>query len=172
MKHSFTRYIVALVALVALAACGAPATLTATQPASSPRPAAQTPDKPKIAANGTILTITTSGGHCVYGGCSSEIQIRADGSYHIKDGSGAERDGTLDAKEGAALTQQIAAADFEALRAQPFTGTCPIAYDGQELTYTFQTQSGSQTLASCQVAIDETSPLFVQVAGMVAAINQ
>ena len=109
---------------------------------------------------------------CINGGCWSEKQIKADGSFTAADSTGAQTNGTLGADKVAELTQQIAATDFEQVKAQPFTGTCPIAFDGQEYTYTFQTLSGPQTIASCTVAIDENSPLFQTIAGLVEVMNQ
>jgi hypothetical protein len=45
--------------------------------------------------------------------------------------------------------------------AVPFTGECPIAFDGQELTYTFHPAGRAPvTIASCEVAIDPADPLF------------
>ncbi len=106
------------------------------------------------------------------GGCWSEKQIKADGSFTAADSTGAQAAGTLDAAKVAELTQQIAAADFEQLKAQPFTGTCPLAFDGQEFIYTFQTLSGPQTIATCTVGIDENSPLFQTIAGLIEGMNQ
>ncbi len=106
------------------------------------------------------------------GGCWSEKQIKADGSFTAADSTGAQAAGTLGAAKVAELTQQIAAADFEQLKAQPFTGTCPLAFDGQEYIYTFQTVSGPQTIGSCKVGIDENSPLFQTIAGSIEVMNQ
>jgi hypothetical protein len=49
--------------------------------------------------------------------------------------------------ERRALLRAIRALDLAAVRARPFTGTCPIAYDGQESIYRFR--GVSQPLASC-----------------------
>lgn len=173
MYRIMIRFTLGLLTIIALAACEAaaqPAAQTITTPVASPLP--DSPDKPKIGANGTLLTVRAEGGHCVNGGCWSETQIKADGSFTATDSTGKQTSGTLDAAAVAELTQQIAATDFEQIKAQPFTGTCPLAFDGQEYTYTFQTLSGPQTIASCKVAIDENSPLFQTVAGLLAVTNQ
>lgn len=166
MYRIINRLLLGLFALLTLAACGAaaqPPTQTGDQPAS---PA------PKIGAQDTILTVRAEGGMCPNGGCWSEKQIKADGSFTSSDFTGATKNGTLDAAKVAELTQQIADTDFAQLKAQPFTGTCPLAFDGQELIYTFQTLSGPETIASCKVGIDETSPLFQNIAGLLEVINQ
>jgi hypothetical protein len=177
MHRIMTRCACGLLTLVMLAACGVAAPPTAetsnpplASPSASSAPHAST--APKIGAHDTILTIRTQGGMCVNGACWSEKYINADGSFTATDGTGAQTHGTLDAAKVAELAQQIAATDFAQLKAQPFTGTCPIAYDGQEYIYTFSTLSGPQTIASCAVAIDENSPLFQHIAGLIAVINQ
>lgn len=177
MNRPLARYILGLIALLSLAACGAAARPTAQgsiapAPSAVASPEAQPSNTPKIGATDTLLTIRTEGGLCGPGGCWSEKQIRADGTYQVSEASGAQKDGTLSADQIAALTQLIAAADFEQIRAQPFTGTCPIAYDGQKQIYTFQTLSGEQTIDSCEVAIDESSELFQAIAALSAQIDQ
>lgn len=177
MKITFVRYLLGSMLLLSLVACGA-AELPADQSSATPVPAASaTPESqsagaPKIGASHTVLTIRTNGGLCTYGPCWSEKQIRPDGSYHAEDGTGAKKDGTLDEAQVMELTQLIAAANFEEIRSHSFVGTCPIAFDGQEFVYTFQTMSGPETIASCQVAIDENSPLFKHIATLIETINQ
>lgn len=171
MYRPMTRFALGLLTLLTLAACGVAAQPTAqtdTTPVASP---AGSP-APKIGANAPILTIRTRGGMCVNGECWSEKQINVDGSFTAADSTGAKTQGSLDAARVAELTQQIAATDFDQLKAQPFTGTCPIAYDGQEYVYTFQTMSGQQVIESCAVGIDENSPLFQNIAGLIEVINQ
>ena len=173
MSRIMIRFTLALLTLLTLAACGVaaqPTTEIVATPVASPVP--DTVVDPKIGAQDTLVKIRADGGMCMNGGCWSEKEIKADGSYTAVDHTGAQTSGTLDADAVAELTQQIAATDFEQIKAQPFTGTCPLAFDGQEFTYTFQTLSGPQTLASCTVAIDEESPLFQTVSGLVEAMNQ
>lgn len=177
MYRNMTRFVLGLLTVLTLAACGVapqPAAQTGTTPTISPStsPAPDASTSPKIGAQAPILTIRTRGGMCVNGECSSEKQINADGSFTAADSTGAQTHGTLDPAKVAELTQQIADADFAQIKAQPFTGTCPIAYDGQEYIYTFHTMSGPQTIESCAVGIDENSPLFQTVAGLVAVMNQ
>jgi hypothetical protein len=69
----------------------------------------------------------------------------------------------------AALTAAISSTDFPAMKARTFTGQCPVALDGQELTFEFAAPGGTQRIASCEVDIDWGSPLFVAVA---AALGQ
>lgn len=167
-----------MIALVLLAACGAAVQPTA-QPVNTPVapvPSASgdpqtTPGTPS-AAQEPIVIVRTEGGMCRAGTCGSEKQIMADGSYLATDGTGLRKNGTLPAAEVAKLAELIAAADFAEIGSQPFTGTCPIVFDGQEFIYTFPTAAGAPTFASCKVAIDENDPLFQQIGGLVELINQ
>lgn len=173
MYRIMTRIALGLLTLLILAACGVaeqPTAQTITTPVASPSPTDSA--DPKIGAHDTILTIRTRGGHCMDGECWSEKQIKADGSFTAADSTGAQKNGRLDADRVAELIQQIAATDFVQLKAQPFTGTCPIAFDGQEYIYTFQTLSGPQTIESCAVGIDENSPLFQNIAALTEVMNQ
>ena len=173
MYRTILRFTLGLLTLLTLAACGAaaqPVAQTDTTPVVSSAPPSTV--KPKIGANATLLTIRSDGGMCMNGGCWSEQQIKVDGSFTTTDSTGTTRNGTLDVTKVAELTEQIAATDFEHLKAQPFTGTCPVAFDGQEHTYTFQTMSGPQTIASCKVAIDQNSSLFQTIAGLSAEMNK
>ncbi len=190
MKRPLARYIVGLIVMLSLVACGAAEQLatqlnsmatasTTTQTDTSPPLATSTAATEttaigslKLASTDPILTIRTSGGHCRYGLCWSEKQIRADGAYHTADGTGAEKNGTFEEAQIAELTQLIAATDFEELASRPFTGTCPTAYDGQEFIYTFHTMSGENMIASCKVAIDESSPLFKHITTLVDVMGQ
>ena len=177
MYRIMQRCALALFTLVMLASCGISGqptpqavSMPVISPSASPAPNAST--EPKIGPQDTILTIRTRGGMCMNGACWSERQINADGSFTAADSTGAQTTGTLEATKVAELTQLIAATDFAQIKAQTFTGTCPIAYDGQEYIYTFQTVSGPQTLESCAVGIDDNSPLFQNIAGLIEVMNQ
>jgi hypothetical protein len=108
----------------------------------------------------------------MYGQCWAVREIAEDGSYVVADGTGTRLTGTLDPALLAELKAQIAQADFAQIKAQPFTGTCPIAYDGQEATYTFHTAAGEETFSNCQVGIDETSPLFQSIEQALTLMTQ
>src|SRR5262249_29943352 len=81
----------AITSLFVLAACGG---------AAAPKP------------TDPLVSIHAEGGMCVYGGCSRDTTILQDGSYTIKDGSGKDINGTIDAATLDALKAAIASADF------------------------------------------------------------
>lgn len=118
-----------------------------------------------------VLTVEDRGGLCVYGGCNSTTTLYSTGAYSVTwqeyadaNGEPTERvldTGTLTGTETARIIELIANTDFAALRNQPFTDTCPPAYDGMERTYTFVHADGTaETLSTCQYVIDPTHPLM------------
>lgn len=160
------RWILVLIATAALAACGMTPTTDAPSTGESPAPS-------EVAGNDPLLTVEFRGGMCVAGSeCKNTLVITEAGEYSYTLGQSAPQTGTIDAGTIATLEEQMAAADFEEIKAQPFTGTCPLAFDGPELVYTFHTDAGDQTLESCSVGIDENSPLFQTVGAIIATAQQ
>jgi hypothetical protein len=121
--------------------------------------------------NQTLLTLQYHGGMCPDGACESVTALRRDGTYTRTIGKGTPREGSVSRQKVDTLSQEIARADFARIKSVPFTGTCPIAYDGQEAIYTFQTAVGPQEIASCKVQIDENSSLFKAVQAIVDEVN-
>lgn len=83
-------------------------------------------------------------------------------------GGEVQKIGTFSAEEITALRQLINQTDFAVIRAKPFTGTCPTAFDGPELIYTFY--PSQEVIASCRVAIDDQHPLFVYINGLMTKV--
>jgi hypothetical protein len=107
-----------------------------------------------------LVSIHAEGGLCVYGGCSRDVMVLQNGTYTVKDGSGQTTSGALDDATLGQLKQAIDGADFEAIRSKPFTGTCPIAYDGQEYIFTFYKGAKSEVVDSCKAELDMNSVMF------------
>ncbi len=113
---------------------------------------------------GPLVTVQMRGGLCPEGLCDNTVVLERDGRVH----SAAKPPndlGRVGADAYAALDTAIQATDFAAMKAKPFTGECPIAFDGQELIFEFSVGTTTQRLASCEVEIDWSSPLFIAVAG-------
>ena len=89
--------------------------------------------------------------------------IQPDGSYSKSQGSITPLTGQVPQADLDALKAAIAAADFKAIAAVPFTGTCPTAFDGSDLIYTFGAPGEPQQIDSCVVAVDFNAPLFKAV---------
>jgi hypothetical protein len=120
------------------------------------------PSAPAILGTGPLVTVTTRGGECMAGPCGSTVVIERDGTVH--QAAKPPNDlGTLPPDLLTALDAAIKTADFATIRAVPFKGECPTAYDGQELVFEFGAPSGVERIASCEIAIDYGSPLFVAV---------
>ena len=120
------------------------------------------------APGGALVTVQMRGGMCIDGPCDSAVILDRDGRVHSAAKPPNEL-GTVAPDQIAALQTAIAATDFDELRTHPFTGECPVAFDGQELIYEFATAAGTQRLASCEVEIDYGSPLFIAVANALGA---
>jgi len=90
-----------------------------------------------------IVVVTRHGGLCITGTeCRSELRI--DDLTISGDGY---RPRPLAPSERVALLRAIGKLDLKYLRAHPFTGTCPTAYDGSESIYRFR--GFPRALASC-----------------------
>jgi hypothetical protein len=156
------------VATFLLAGCAArasPAVVPTGSPAASVSP---TPTSPPA---GPLLTVETRGGECPEGACGSIIVIETDGRVHATAPAAGELRVLPDViLEG--LVTEISKADFSTLKSHPFTGTCPVAFDGQETIYTFVTSSGSERVASCEVEVDPSDPLFVAVSAALRAVGR
>ena len=111
---------------------------------------------------GPLVTVQTRGGECPEGACGGTIAVERDGRIHMVAPT-AEELGRAPADALTALDAAIRGADFAAITSKPFTGECPVNFDGQELIYEFTTASGVQRIASCEVEVDPAHPLFVAV---------
>lgn len=132
------------------------ATATASATLDTPSPTAV----PSMVANQMLVTMASEGGRCPYGVCRSDLVLLMDGTYSFTEGKDAAKIGTVDSADLVELTQQIQAMDFAAIKARPFSGDCPTAYDGQEWIFEFTTNGSVETLRSCQTQIDLQSAPF------------
>lgn len=152
---------VVMVAGAMLAACSSSsgAATTSTPPAStSPSSAPVT-----APAEATFLASRTeTGGMCPDGGCLASFAVSSDGTWNLVS-STANRSGALPADVLAALT--TAATTTSLLDAPAFTGTCPTAYDGSEVVYSWRDSGGAtQTVSACDKAVPDTDPLVTALA--------
>lgn len=121
-----------------------------------------------VPGTGPLVTVQMRGGMCQEGACDSGVILERDGRAH----SAAKPPndlGVVAAAQMDALNAAITAADFATLKSKPFTGECPVNFDGQELIFEFATLTGTQRLASCEVEIDWGNPLFIAVANALGA---
>jgi hypothetical protein len=124
---------------------------------------------PEIGGVHPLVTITFHGGLCADGAeCASSTDLNSDGTV-TGDAKPPNVMGRMTPGVLAQLQAAIAAADFDAIRSKPFTGTCPTAFDGQEAVFTFHLASGDVRLAECEFELDQTSPLFDAVGAALAA---
>jgi hypothetical protein len=112
------------------------------------------------------MGIQRRGGMCAGGPCESTILVERSGLVHVS-AKPPNQLGMVPPDLLAALVQQIDAADFDEMRTHPFTGTCPTAFDGQEIVFEFATADSVERIESCRIQIDYSSPLFTAVADAV-----
>ncbi len=121
------------------------------------------------APSGPLMTIETRGGRCVDGPCGERVAVERDGLVHRLAPNAGEV-ARLTPDEVAAIDAAIRATDFADLRSRPFTGECPVNFDGQELIYEFSAPSGVERIASCEVEIDPNHPLFATVQALLTGV--
>ncbi len=155
MKTTARTQGAALAACLVLVALGAAA--CSTSPPSTPAPTAA----------GALVTVETRGGLCADGPCGTTIIVERDGQVHLAAKPPNDL-GVVPPAALAALDAAIRSADFAELARHPFSGTCPTAFDGQEIVFEFGAPGGIRRIATCEVDVDLASPLFVAVAAAVA----
>lgn len=114
---------------------------------------------------GPLVAVETRGGHCVGGTCGSTVILDTDGTVRTAAKPPAEL-GTVPDEDVAGLAALIASTDFAAVKSHPFNGTCPVAFDGQEVVYEFTTTDGVERIESCVTEVDPAHPLFAAVSGV------
>ena len=83
-----------------------------------------------LPGTGPLVTVEMRGGMCPAGACDSAVILDRDGRVH----SAAKPPndlGRVNSDALAALTAAMQATDWAALKSHPFTGECPIAFDGR-----------------------------------------
>lgn len=113
-------------------------------------------------AAGPLVTVTTRGGECPEGACGSTLAIERDGRLH-RTAPEAVFLGEVPAEFLRDLDTLIRTTDYQAIRARPFTGECPVNFDGQEVIYEFGAPGRMERIASCETEIDTDHPLFLTV---------
>ena len=116
-----------------------------------------------------LLTLAYRGGHCRQGPCDRAVAIDADGGVH-QVAPDVQALGELSAEQFTESRRQLSLTDFDALGSRPFTGECPVNFDGQEQIYTFHGATGDIRLASCEVELDPSHRLLVAIENGLASV--
>lgn len=102
--------------------------------------------------------------------CESVFTVLSDGSWtRVPVVDGVASSGVLSAGQVDSLVRGIR---LTGLRSAPrFTGTCPMAYDGQEMVYAWTDPGSGRDVSygSCQVVVSESDPLVAALADVMAA---
>lgn len=119
--------------------------------------------------NGPLVSVTVRGGECPEGPCGSTTVIERDGRVHQTAPVAAEM-GALTGDVFTALQTAVKTTDFDVVRARPFTGECPVNFDGQETIYEFGAPSGTHRIATCETDVDPNHPLFKAVTAAIFSV--
>ena len=120
--------------------------------------------------SGPLVTVTTRGGECFAGPCGGTTAIAQNGQVHQVLPAPADL-GEVPPEILTALDAVIKTTDFDAIRANAFTGECPVNFDGQEVIYEFAAPSGVERIASCETEVDPDHPLFAAVDAALIAVE-
>jgi len=118
-----------------------------------------------------LIKIEATGGLCPYGECNSELIIFNNGFYNSSTNNKQEKVGNLDEIDLLDLKQLIKNSNFKDIKSKPFTGTCPIAYDGQEDIYTFFFDKGTESISDCNYELNYDEGLFAKLIEIKTIIN-
>jgi hypothetical protein len=159
-RGSATSLLLVLLLPIVAAACASPAPPPASPSATPTLPPASVAVATPFAF--PLVSVESRGGECPSGTCDRLLNVEADGRIHEV----IPKDrvlGTAPPEVIDALRVEVEQADYLAIRSRPFTDTCPIAFDGQQVIYTFHVTTGDREIDSCKIAIDPADPLFVAV---------
>lgn len=152
MQNDFRRLIAVAVLAAVLSACQSIPAVSSIVPGSGP-----------------LVSVTLRGGECPDGPCGSTTVIERDGRVHQTAPVAAEM-GALTGDLLTALDTAVRTTDFAAIRARPFTGECPVNFDGQETIYEFGAPGGIQRIATCETDVDPNHPLFRAVTAAIFSV--
>jgi hypothetical protein len=160
------------VATLVVSACGSPEPAPASSVPSS-IPSVNPPATPSPEPVSALVTIETRGGERPSGECGSVLVIEGDGRVHQVQPSELVI-GQVPPDVLEALRMEIERANFPLILSRPFTDMCPTAYDGQETIYVFTVGMGTgfERIASCEVDVDLSHPLFLAVSAALWAVGR
>jgi hypothetical protein len=133
------------------------------------------PPPPRIGMpQAPLLQLRYEGGMrmCTQSDCATRITVGKDGSFQYTDAESKRFSGTVKPKDLSDLKGQIARANFTQLQSRPFTGTCPIAFDGTKTIYTFYNAKTPVKIDSCKVEVNPANPLFKKTNAIAEQILQ
>ena len=139
--------------LVIVVACQAGQSSTVT-PSGTPAPTATvvpgsiptTDPATSSAADTIVLTVDVTGGECANGPCGAQYVVYGDGRVDGPPGAAL----AIPADQMTLIADQVGRTNWDAVRAVPFTGECPTAFDGQKHIYGFPAPGGDLVFDSCE----------------------
>lgn len=102
-----------------------------------------------------LASMSVRGGLCPSGPCEELLVVDVDGGWEYVTTERPARTGRLPAAELARLRRAVADSAITAGPLPAFTGTCPTASDGFEVTYVLHTARGSRSASTCEVVVPD-----------------
>ena len=126
------------VAAVMAAACGGAAPPDSSSPPSPSLPGTTTSAAAEASEHRDVAEVILSrhGGLCPQGGCRYEVVASEEDGTWTASGTGYSPGRGEVAPSAVADLAELIVSRFDELTAEPFSGDCPTAYDGQELAVT------------------------------------
>ena len=107
------------------------------------------------------VTVATTGGLCA-GSCDTRLNVSSFGAVTFERGAADSEHRELPKAELERLDRLVREAQRSDLTSGPFTGTCPIAFDGQQRKLSIQRKDGTPIqLDSCADTLVTEAPLLV-----------
>ena len=146
------RGLFALAILVAFVGCGGGNSGTLGQSTTVP------PDD--AAPTGALFELSTSGGLCATGVCTSTLQVARDGQWTYTEGDD-ERAGRLSESEASEFAAMVddEIATLEDIPRKP-ARSCPSASDGTDVDYVFVSGDATVRLSSCDYDLSAPNALL------------
>lgn len=97
----------------------------------------------------TVASAKASGGMCPDGECTSEVEILSDGRVIAKNGTDRYL-GAMSKFDLSELQDAVEDIDMTSLPARGADYTCPVAYDGQKVVFSFYGDEEPKVIDSCE----------------------
>ena len=96
----------------------------------------------------------------------------SDGAYRVVDGDKSRRAGVVDGRLAERLAVEMERADYDEVRLFGFTETCPTAYDGEEIVYTFHLEARDEVIPTCEFVIEWDQEPFVMTLELLEQVDR
>jgi hypothetical protein len=115
-------------------------------------------DPPPTSGPAVLAVMTSVGGRCTYGPCLDSFSVADDGAWRHAENGVVVAEGRLPADDVVLLARAVERSAVVSGALPAFTGTCPTAVDGSEVTYEFTVRNVVHRAATCERRISADDP--------------